>query len=340
MKTYGVMLIGCGHIGMQHLLDIYYRDNIKVVAVADKNEELAMKAARRCGALYTTDYKEYLKRSDVDIVIIVTYTASHLEILKDCLAAHKNVLCEKPIATNLQDGKEFVKAVKETPQKVLVAHILRHNSSYIKIRELIKSGAIGELRVIRMAQNHHSMNWPRYKKLLSDCSPTVDCGVHYYDLLRWITGSEIEEVSGIGTKTQDDSPSLNYTLSTIKMQNGCVAFYEAGWGQNIRSCNLKEFIGTKGRITLELKTQRSRECEEGDLITVYHSKDSRYETINVKAQYKAMYRQLETLIDMIENNSPGNPTTDDVYKAFVAAVACDTAIKTGRPIKITPFSNQ
>jgi predicted dehydrogenase len=337
MKTYGVLLIGCGHIGMQHLLDIYYRKNIKVVAVADTNAALAKEAAARCGAEFSTDYRKFLSREDIDIVIIATYTASHLSILKDCLAAQKNVLCEKPIAGSLESGREFVEAVKASDKKVLVAHILRHNRSYIKVRELIKSGAIGELRVVRMAQNHHAMNWPRYKRLLCDCSPTVDCGVHYYDLLRWLTGSEICEVSGIGTKTQNDSPEMNYTLSTIKMENGCVAFYEAGWGQNIRSCNLKEFIGTDGRITLELKAQRSRDCEEGDLITVYHGKESRYETINVQAQYKEMYSQFETLIDMIENNSPGNPTTDDVWKAFAAAKAADRAIKTGQKIKITTF---
>ena len=49
MKTYGVLVIGCGHIGMEHLLDIYYRDDIRVEAVVDMNPAVAEAAARRCG---------------------------------------------------------------------------------------------------------------------------------------------------------------------------------------------------------------------------------------------------------------------------------------------------
>ena len=82
MKTYGVLLIGCGHIGMQHLLDIYYRDNIRVEAVVDQDPERATQVARRCGALaWGQDYRPFLKSDRVDIVIIATYTDSHFERL-------------------------------------------------------------------------------------------------------------------------------------------------------------------------------------------------------------------------------------------------------------------
>ena len=50
MKTYGVLVIGCGHIGMQHLLDIYYREDIRIEAVVDTDPVAAEAAARRCGA--------------------------------------------------------------------------------------------------------------------------------------------------------------------------------------------------------------------------------------------------------------------------------------------------
>ena len=62
MKSYGVLVIGCGHIGMQHLLDIYYRDDIRIEAVVDKNPAAAQAAAHRCGALnWGTEYLPFLK---------------------------------------------------------------------------------------------------------------------------------------------------------------------------------------------------------------------------------------------------------------------------------------
>ena len=113
MKTYGIVLIGCGHIGLAHLTDIYYRDNIRIIACVDTNLALAREAARRFGALaFGTDYRPFLERTDVDICIIATYTATHLPIMQDCFAHGKHVLCEKPIAGSLEEGEAFVRAVK------------------------------------------------------------------------------------------------------------------------------------------------------------------------------------------------------------------------------------
>ena len=335
MKKYGVLLIGCGHIGIEHLLDIYYRDNIHVVAVSDTDEERARDAAARAGCeLFGTDYRSFITLPEVDIVIIATYTSSHLSILKDCLAAGKHVLCEKPIATTLEDGREFVEAVKNARTKVLIAHILRHNSSYRMIKKLISDGEIGEVRLIRMTQNHHAMDWQRYKRLMNDCSPTVDCGVHYYDIAEWLTGDKITEVTGFGTKTQPDAPRENYTLVHFKTAGGAIGYYEAGWGETLRSSNEKEFIGTNGRITLEMRDRRGHDTEEGDLITLYRKDGSRYETLNVRSVYKDMYAQLEVLIEMIEKDAVGEPTIDEVWRAFRTALSAEESIITGKTVKI------
>lgn len=336
MKTYGILLIGCGHIGMEHLLSIYYRDDIRIEAVVDMNPAIAEAAARRCGALaWGTDYREFLKSDQVDIVIIATYTDTHLPILRECLAHHKHVMCEKPIGSSVEVGREFVETVKSAQEKVLIGHILRHNASYLKIRELIQSGVIGELRLARMSQNHHTReDWLRHRRLLEDCSPAVDCGVHYFDIIQWFAGARITEVTGFGASTQDELPRDNYNLITFRLENGCAGFYEVGWGENIRTCNLKEFVGTRGRITLDMLVNRENDCEEGDRITVYHGDTGVYETVNVKAVYKDMYAQLESLIDMIENDTPGNPTIDDVWSAFRVAQAAQESLETGKTIRI------
>ena len=336
MKTYGVLVIGCGHIGMQHLLDIYYREDIRIEAVVDTNPVAAETAARRCGAVsWGTDYLPYLKSEKIDIVIIATYASTHLSILQDCLAHHKHVLCEKPLGETLEQGRELVQTVKAAKEKVLIGHILRHNASYKKIRELIQSGAIGELRLVRMAQNHHTLlDWERHRRLLEDCSPAVDCGVHYFDIVQWYTGSKIVEVNGFGARTQDDAARDNFNMVTFRMENGCAGYYEVAWGQSIRTNNLKEFIGSKGRISLDMVISRSEDGEEGDRITVYHSDTGVYETVNVQTKYKDMYGQLEALIDMIENDTPGNPTIDDVWRAFLVAQAAQESIESGRPVRI------
>ena len=84
MKKYGILLIGCGYIGCEHLKDIYYRPEFEIVAVVDKSEERAALAAKKYNALsYGKDYKPFLSDKRIQIVIIATYPDTHLKIAKE-----------------------------------------------------------------------------------------------------------------------------------------------------------------------------------------------------------------------------------------------------------------
>ena len=110
MKIYNVVLIGCGHMGEVHLEHIYYQDYIHISCVCDTNEDRAKAFARRFGAdSISVDAEECISRKETDIVIIATYPSTHLELLKLCIKYKKHVICEKPIATTLEDGQEFVR---------------------------------------------------------------------------------------------------------------------------------------------------------------------------------------------------------------------------------------
>lgn len=223
-KRYKIALIGCGSIGTAHMDDIYSKQNVIVQCVCDTKEERAREFYEKYHAkTYETDWKKVVCSKDIDIVIIATYPSSHLEILKECIANGKHVVCEKPITPDLESGREFVRLVKEHPWcKVLVGHILRHNKTYQKVAQMIQDGAIGSPIIMRMAQNHHTMNWEKYLHLICDTSPIIDCGVHYLDVMRWFTGSEIVDISGIGLKTEEDVPDgkYNYGLITVRLSDG------------------------------------------------------------------------------------------------------------------------
>ena len=199
---------------------------------------------------------------------------------------------------------------------------------------MIKNGDIGTLKTVRMVQNHHSLETNRFSNLLKDCSPVLDCGVHYIDVMQWFTGSRVCEVSGVGTKIDESAPNYDYTVMTFRMENGCVGYYEAGWNKSIESRNIKEFIGTKGRISLVLQELRAEDREEGDLITLYDSEKGEYRIINNDSTYKDMYGQVCTLIDMIENDTEGNPTIESVFSAFRTACLAQKAIETNTIIKV------
>ena len=139
---YNIGLIGCGYMGQAHLIDSCSKENICIYGVCDLDRKRAEETGKRYHVKKVYDTAEQLIRdSEVDIVIIATYPSSHLPLLKRCLENKKHVLCEKPITDDLADGPEFVKLVKENPEcKVLVGHILRHNDTYIKVKEMLDEG--------------------------------------------------------------------------------------------------------------------------------------------------------------------------------------------------------
>ena len=334
MKVYNVVLIGCGHMGETHLEHIYDKENVRVSCVCDMDIERAKRFQRRFGAAsVSTDATECIGREETDIVIIATYPSTHLKLLKLCLAHKKHVICEKPIARTLEEGREFVRLVKEHPEvKVLVGHILRHNATYRKVAKMIQDGAIGKPIILRMSQNHHTMDWNRYRRLLEETSPIVDCGVHYLDVMQWFTGAKVTEMSGIGIRTEDDLPENknNYEMVTVKLSDGSIGFYEAGWTKTISSNNTKEFVGPLGSIRLIFAKDRVSHQEEGDLIEYYSLEDNEYHMINVLAERKPTDIQFQCLVRMIEEELPSRPTIDEVYSSFKAAFKAESIISAAK----------
>lgn len=239
-KIYGVVLIGCGHIGEEHIAQIYYRDNIRIVAVVDADEQKARLFAMKYGAdRYGIDYHEFITRDDVDIVIIATYVSTHLSILRDCVVAGKHVLCEKPIAANARDGQEFYRLAKNGRSQVLVAHILRRNASYIKIRDLIRSGAIGRLKTVRMTRiTTRSIGavsppagglfpYPGLRRALFRRTPMVYRLRHHRG-----------DGDGCGVDADLEPGRYNYGIVTMRLEDGTVGYYEARLGPHLclRQC--------------------------------------------------------------------------------------------------------
>lgn len=91
MKVYNVVLIGCGHIGEAHLEHIYFRDDVNISCVCDRDEAKARNFMRRFGAKsVSTDAEECISRKETDIVIIATYPSTHLQFL-NCAWSIRNM---------------------------------------------------------------------------------------------------------------------------------------------------------------------------------------------------------------------------------------------------------
>ncbi len=326
-----VGLIGCGYMGRAHLEGCLRTENVGIYAVCDTDRWRAEETARTYRAQKIYDSAgELIADPQTEIVIIATYPSTHLELLQQCLAHGKHVLCEKPIAGNPENGRRFLCAVKAHPEcKVLVGYLLRHNETYRKAREMIQAGVIGNPVVLRLIHNHNTSGaWEKYRALIRETSPVIDCGVHYVDVMRWFTGEEVTYVDGIGAATMPGLPegSYNYGMIQVRLSGGSVGFCELGWSDSMKTEAVSEFVGPEGR--LRIIYQRDREDgSAGNLISVYRRNTGRAQHIEVPYSEQAAGAQMQYLIDMIEQNIPSEPGIEDVWKSLETVCEADRMIR-------------
>ena len=149
-----VGLIGCGKIGqVRHLPEYAANPDCTITALYDINLERAKELAAKYGAT-AYDSVEALLASDVEAVSICSSNTSHAEITIAALKAGKHVLCEKPMATTLEDSEEMVKVAKETGKRLMIGQNQRLAGAHKKAKELIDSGAIGKVLTFKTAFCH------------------------------------------------------------------------------------------------------------------------------------------------------------------------------------------
>jgi len=140
---------------------------------------------------------------DLDAIIVCATNVTHAEMTIAALKAGKDVLCEKPMATSLDEAREMMKAAKETDKLLYIAHNLRFAPAHIKAKEILHSGQLGKVITFRSVFGHpgcefwaiDKKNTWFFKKAVAQFGCLGDLGIHKIDLMRWILEDEFVEIS-------------------------------------------------------------------------------------------------------------------------------------------------
>ncbi|GGE31463.1 oxidoreductase [Pullulanibacillus camelliae] len=210
MKEFNVALIGYNFMGKVHSyamnnVSFFFDNTVKITkkVIVGRTEHLVKQAAETYGwEAYATDWRQVIERADIDIVIVATPTASHMEIAVTAVKAGKHVLCEKPLGLNADQAKEMLDAAK----RAQVVHMLGHNYRRVPavslMRKLIEEGKLGDIYHFRgvylqdwLTDPSFPVNW-KLKKEVSGSGPHGDLNSHLIDLARFLIG-EIDRVVGM-----------------------------------------------------------------------------------------------------------------------------------------------
>jgi len=192
-KPKKVGIIGLGGMGRRHCEALKQITDAELVAVCDRNQEALNKVKEEYGVLRGyTQWRQLLDNEDLDLVIIATNGPTHAEIT--IAAANRGIpriVCEKPMANSLSQAREMIKSCKDNNVRLTVNHIRRWVPSYIRLKELLAEGIIGDVRHVtfQMAGGQIASN-----------------GGHFWDLVRFLTGKEPVRVQGFLDKNGTVNP--------------------------------------------------------------------------------------------------------------------------------------
>ena len=202
-------VIGCGSRGVTYSKHMrMFPDRYKIVSICEiKPDRLA-----RFGKEWDipeenlfVDENEFLKEKRADVLIIATHDRDHVRMAVKALELGYHLLLEKPISPEKHEMIQLLETHKKHPQKVVVCHVLRYAPAYLKMKEIIESGTMGELRSIEWVEQVHWWhqahsfvrgNWRRDDGKASPMIMQKCC--HDLDLLQYYAGDKCESVYSIG----------------------------------------------------------------------------------------------------------------------------------------------
>lgn len=227
-KTFGVAIIGCGFIGQKRAGTLGSR--ARLVACADPERERAEGLARRYGGTGFADWADALAAPGVDVVIVATRHDALAEMTAAAIRAGKHVLVEKPAGRTPEEVAPLVELAATHGVKVHVGFNHRYHRAFRKAREIVDSGALGELMFIRARYGHggrigYDREW-RADPVLSGGGELIDQGPHLIDLSGWFLGA-FEEVQGFAHTYYWDMPVDDNGFMILKTAAKQVAFLHA-----------------------------------------------------------------------------------------------------------------
>ncbi|MBB6351712.1 putative dehydrogenase [Nonomuraea muscovyensis] len=296
--TIGVGMVGYAFMGRVHsqawrnvgaFFDLPLAPRMGVLAGRSK-ERTSAAAAQMGWADVETDWRELIRRDDVQIVDICTPGDSHADIAIAALEAGKHVICEKPLANTVAEAEAMVRAAASAPGRTMVAFNYRRVPAIALARRYVEEGRLGEIRHVRaqylqdwIVDPDFPLVW-RLQKDKAGSGALGDIGAHIIDTAQFVTGQHVVGVSAL-TETfvrerplAADSAGLAATggaatgpvtvddaaLFIGRMSGGALASFEATRFATGRKNALRiEINGSRGSLAFDFEAMNELWVSEG-----------------------------------------------------------------------------
>lgn len=336
MKKIKIGIIGAGRIGKLHAENLIRNPQVEIKAISDIYADQVKPWAEGLGISYVTkDYKEILNDDEIDAIFVCSSTNTHVSVIVEAAQAGKHIFCEKPISFDLEQTMQALQVVKDCGVKLQTGFNRRFDHNFKRVQEMVQSGKIGDPHIIKITSRDPEAPPSEYIKVSGGIF--IDMSIHDFDIARFLSGSDVEEVYVQGAVLVDpvigELGDIDTAIITLKFKNGAIGVIDnsrrAVYGYDQRV----EVFGSKGCVTVKNDFPNTAELttDEG----VYTDKPryfflERYQDAYIaetKAFIDCLIQDKEVLIDGF-----------DGLQAELIAHAAKKSFEEKRPVKVSELN--
>jgi UDP-N-acetylglucosamine 3-dehydrogenase len=337
MKDLAVAIVGNG--GIYHLAHGPAWRQISqahVVATCDIIKERAEQAGAELGSKKCfASMDEMLAQDGIDLVDVCTPHPTHAELAIQALRAGKHVICEKPMALDLDDAARMIRVARQENRHLYIGHTRRFDRRWIEVKEQLRAGRIGKPVGIRWSER----SWAGFAPDSWRWDPNnggvlMDLGVHIADLFIWLLEAECTEVYAKTLSVRPEARERgapDFALVQMSFADQQQGLMELSWAHPATYApfySSLEIVGTAGKLTLS-------DRDAGPMIVIKNSVEvPRYSPL-LSTFPESFVGELAHFIDGISANTSPRVTLDDAYRAVEVMVKALESAATGKPTTLT-----
>jgi UDP-N-acetylglucosamine 3-dehydrogenase len=310
-------------MGQNHVRIYSEMEEVKLVGVADINKKLAEETAAKYNTKAFTDYNEMFLEG-LDAVSVVVPTINHKEVVLNSLDKNLHVLVEKPITNLVEDAELMIETAKEKGKILMVGHIERFNPAIIKLKEIIDSGAIGDIISIS------TKRVGPYNPKIKDVGVILDNGIHDIDIISHLYRTKINRIYAVAGVHIDQRPNPKFEDHAsifLKSSNKSLGIVQVSWfpaDYSSSSSKVRKLtaIGVNGFAHLDYINQTVEFQNNGSIIKAKVEKSD------------SLKNELKHFINCIAYRKMPYPSGEDGKYALEIALAAITSYQEDRLISI------
>jgi len=309
-----IAVIGaCGKMGLNYVKNLQTL-GCEVYGV-DKNPEL-VNIAREEG-FHPTNLEE-ISSLGLDGAVVSIPPSEGFEICKELLSMNMKILCEKPVTTNSKTLEKLIEIENKSEGWIMVGFSMRHDNIFKKIRDIIKSGELGEIIGINAKKCWKAgTRW----RLEIGGGVVLIKDIHYFDLIPWLTGLNYKSVLAIGGNKYHNSSVEDHYFLLANLDNNVPFNLISAWWIYEKGDSYFEVLGTKKRVFV------SKDSEIYIAGTVV-------EKIEV-TKNNPIITELTNFFECIANGKKPVSNLENAKKALKIAECVKTSLNTGRVIDVS-----